>query len=385
MSDHLKIVINREELYERIWQTPAKQLAKEYRVSDTRLAVICKKLRVPKPSPGYWMKIKHGKKARRPPLPSLGPGEQAEFVHIVDEDRKRPVVIDPAIQILLDKVPAIKVPQRLNDPDPLIKNARAWLRRRPYIYSEPNRLPHISLNVYPNSMGRALRLMDALVKGLRKLGYDVRGEDASNKDQYFEILGQRIRFQFKEKAKQIEHVLTKEEMARKEQGKPVFTNKYDFLSTGHFELNLDPEIWGAVGYKKKWSDSSRRPLEGQLSDIILGVISLAGEIRKEAISQKKAEQVAAEQRIKRIEEERRQAEEEARFRELDNLVTRWTTGMQLRAYVQEYTRRFMEGSYSDEASQDFNRWLLWANEYANRLDPINASLARISDMSKKDR
>jgi hypothetical protein len=170
MSDHLKIVIKLEELYERIWQIPAKQLAKEYRVSDTRLAVICKKLTVPKPSPGYWMKIKHGKKAHHPPLPSLGPGEQAEFVHIVDEDRKRPVVIDPAIQILLDKVPAIKVPQRLNDPDHLIKNAKAWLGRRPYIYSEPSRLPHLSLNVYPNSIGRALRLMDTLVKAFRKLG-----------------------------------------------------------------------------------------------------------------------------------------------------------------------------------------------------------------------
>ena len=170
MNDCLKIVIKREVLYERVWQTPAKQLAKEYQVSDTRLAVICQKLRVPKPSPGYWMKIKHGKKARRPPLPSLGPGEQAEFVHVVDQDRKRPSVIDPTIQELLDKVPAIKVPQRLIDPDPLIRNARAWPGRRPYVYSEPNRLPNLSLNVYPNSMGRALRLMDALVKGLKKIG-----------------------------------------------------------------------------------------------------------------------------------------------------------------------------------------------------------------------
>jgi hypothetical protein len=149
--------------------------------------------------------------------------------------------------------------------------------------------------------------------------------------------------------------------------------------------SVDPEIWGAVGYKKKWSDSARKPLEDQLRDIIVGAISLAGEIRKEAISQKKAEQLAAEQRMKRIEEERRQAEEEARFRELDSLVTRWTKGMQLRAYVQEFKRRFMEGSYTEEVSQDFNRWILWANEYADRLDPINASLARMSDLSQKDR
>ena len=151
--------------------------------------------------------------------------------------------------------------------------------------------------------------MDTLVKEFRKLGYEVRGEDASNKDQYFEILGQRIRFQLKEKAKQIDHVLTKEEMARKKQGKPVFTNKYDFLPTGHLELNLDPEIWGAVRYKKKWSDSARKPLEDQLQDVIVGAISLAGQLRKEAERRKKAEQLADEQRMKRIEEEKRLAEE----------------------------------------------------------------------------
>jgi hypothetical protein len=131
MNDHRKIVIKREELYERIWQTPARTLAKEYQVSDTRLTAICKKLKVPKPAPGYWAKISHGKNPRRPPLPSLAPGERTEFVHIVDEDRKRPIVIDRAIQELLDKVPAIRVSQRLTDPDPLIRNAKAWQVRRP--------------------------------------------------------------------------------------------------------------------------------------------------------------------------------------------------------------------------------------------------------------
>jgi hypothetical protein len=339
MRNERKIVINRDELYERVWQTPARQLAKEYDLSDARLTVICRKLKVPKPAPGYWAKIKHGKSPRRPTLPLLGPGEQADFVHIVDEDRKRPKVIDPAIQELLDKVPAIRVSQRLTDPDPLIRNARGWLRRRPYMYSEPDRLPHLSLNVYQNSMSRALRLMDALIKGLRKLGYEVRGEDASDKDQYFEIMGQGIRFKLKEKTKQIDHVLTKEQMADKKMGRYFYAPKYDYLPTGNFELYLDPVTWGARGYKKKWSDSTRKPLEGQLRDIILGAISLAGELRKEAERQKKAEQLAAEQGMKRIEEEKRLAAEEARRRVLDVHVQNWVKSKQLKSFIQEFEGR----------------------------------------------
>src|SRR5512141_1562300 len=100
MRNQHKVVIKREELYERIWQTPAKHLAKEYQVSATALWTICQKLRVPKPAPGYWAKIRHGKNPRRPPLPSLGSEDRSEFVHIVDEDRQRPTVIDPEIQEL---------------------------------------------------------------------------------------------------------------------------------------------------------------------------------------------------------------------------------------------------------------------------------------------
>ena len=120
MRNEHKIVIKREEFYERVWQTPARQLAKEYELSDARLTAICRMLRVPKPAPGYWAKVSHGKNPRRPPLPALGPNEKTEFVHIVDEDRKRPMTIEPDIQALADRVPAIIVSSKLTNPDPLI-------------------------------------------------------------------------------------------------------------------------------------------------------------------------------------------------------------------------------------------------------------------------
>lgn len=377
MRNEHKIIIKREELYERVWQTPARQLAKEYELSDARLTVICRMLKVPKPAPGYWAKISHGKHPRRPPLPQIGPDEKFEFVHIVDEDRKRPMEIDPAIQALLENVPDIKVSARLTNPDPLIKNAKGWLRREPYMYSETTRLPHLSLNVYPDSMGRALRLMDALVKGIRKLGYGIRGEDNSNRDQYFEILGQKTRFQLKERAKQIDHVLTKEEKAEKAQGREPWTSKYDFLPTGHLELILSPETWIRAAYKKNWSDTTRKTLEDQLRDIIRGLILLSDGQRKEAERWAKVEQAAAEQRKLREEAERRQGEEAARLRELDNYVGRWVQSRQLKGFVQELKARFSEGSYSDEEKSEFGKWVQWANAYADRIDPIPAALSKL--------
>ena len=385
MRNQHKIVINREELYERVWQTPARQLAKQYELSDARLTVICRLLKVPKPAPGYWAKIKHGKGPRRPPLPSLGPEERTEFVHIIDEDRQRAKVIEPDIQELANKVPEIKVSSRLNDPDLLIRNAITWIGRKPYGHSAPHTPTHLGLNVHPASVGRAVRLMDALVKGFKNLGHEVRGEDNSNKDQYFEVLGQRIRFKLREHAKQINHILIKKEMADKKAGGYFYAPKYDYLPTGRLEFNLDPVIWGVRGYKKKWSDSTKKLLESQLRDIIQGSILLAGELRREAERQEKAEQVAAELRMKRIEEEKRLAEEEARKRALDVHVQNWVKSKQLRSFIQEFEGRLMDGPYTEQARQDWRSWIAWASEYANQLDPITATLAKLADSSQKDK
>ncbi len=62
--------LTREELYEKIWPAPTAQIAAELGISDVALAKRCKKLNVPKPSPGYWAKIAAGQKPKKTPLPS---------------------------------------------------------------------------------------------------------------------------------------------------------------------------------------------------------------------------------------------------------------------------------------------------------------------------
>lgn len=63
---------NREELYEKVWSLPTREVAKHYGFSDVRLGKVCKILRVPKPGRGYWAKKEAGKTTpKRPPLPIL--------------------------------------------------------------------------------------------------------------------------------------------------------------------------------------------------------------------------------------------------------------------------------------------------------------------------
>lgn len=62
---------NRDELYEEVWTTPMKTLAKKYGLSDVGLAKTCRKLSIPLPGRGYWARKEAGQKVERVALRPL--------------------------------------------------------------------------------------------------------------------------------------------------------------------------------------------------------------------------------------------------------------------------------------------------------------------------
>jgi hypothetical protein len=72
VSASLMARYNREELYEKVWTTPVRILAREYGVSDVAIAKACRKLHIPLPGRGYWNKMAaHWPVEPRPPLPVI--------------------------------------------------------------------------------------------------------------------------------------------------------------------------------------------------------------------------------------------------------------------------------------------------------------------------
>jgi len=57
--------LTRRQLYDKVWTTPMRHLAKEYGISDVGLAKICKKHDIPRPGVGYWAKLEFGKEVEK--------------------------------------------------------------------------------------------------------------------------------------------------------------------------------------------------------------------------------------------------------------------------------------------------------------------------------
>jgi hypothetical protein len=52
-----KVMLTREELYEKVWTTPMQKLAVEFGLSDRGLAKLCGRHQVPVPPRGYWARL----------------------------------------------------------------------------------------------------------------------------------------------------------------------------------------------------------------------------------------------------------------------------------------------------------------------------------------
>ena len=53
--------VDRETLYNEVWTDPVTVVAPRYGLSDVGLAKICRALAIPRPSRGYWAKVKAGR------------------------------------------------------------------------------------------------------------------------------------------------------------------------------------------------------------------------------------------------------------------------------------------------------------------------------------
>jgi hypothetical protein len=162
------VTYRRFELYEEIWKEPVRTVAKRYGMSDVALRNTCRKLRVPLPGRGHWARIEAGRESRRPPLPAIPDGTPKAIIRQKWTRRFAPLEVKP-------DVPPIIVPGELRSPHKLVAEASRLLRgRKPdagLISCWSTRC--LDIAVAPESLGRALRIMNALIRALEERGLQV--------------------------------------------------------------------------------------------------------------------------------------------------------------------------------------------------------------------
>ncbi|MEO5955548.1 MAG: hypothetical protein ABIR36_07660 [Nitrospiraceae bacterium] len=364
------ITIQRQVLYDQVWSTPMARLAKEYGISDVALAKICKKLHVPYPGRGYWRRKETGKSVKQLSLPSnTDPTKQAVTIHrTIRPETVVQLSEDTAQRINAEQTEEqkIEVPDRLTNPHPLIKAHLAeWRSPKIDDYGAiwSGDIRQFNIRVSPQSLPRALRIMDTLFKALEVRGYQVGIQDGYKRSLRVRINGEAIEFGLEEKFQRLDNPDKKNPRLQSWQ-----RQRDQYSPTGTLFIKILQ--WGADGLQKTWSDGKTAKLETCLNEFIVGLLKVAEAVKARRLKQEQEEQLRREAEQRREEEARKRQEELARRQRLEQEAINWAKAQQLRAYLAALNEMLITKHGEIQQGSPAEQWLGWAHQHADRLDPL---------------
>ncbi|CAN7577280.1 TetR/AcrR family transcriptional regulator [Phenylobacterium sp. LjRoot164] len=85
----MSVALTRQQLYDRVWAAPMREVAAELGLSGGGLAKICDRLLIPYPPRGHWARAKAGRAAEPPPLPASAEPADAAVLTAGERSRAR--------------------------------------------------------------------------------------------------------------------------------------------------------------------------------------------------------------------------------------------------------------------------------------------------------
>jgi hypothetical protein len=215
----------------------------------------------------------------------------------------------------------------------------------------------LDLRVSKQALPRSLRIVDALLKAIEARGHQIEKDSIR-----LSVNGEQIRFYIKEKVDRTEHEPTAAEKERSWQ-----YDKWVYTPTGELTFTID-EVWVD---RKNWRDSKNKPLENQLNDIVVGIISGAEVIRARRLEREAQLQRLREEELRRQELAVRQQLQRELVAELDRQCKLWEESRKLRQFLQVCEEALLKADRLSTDS-DESRWLQWARSHAERIDPLQS-------------
>jgi hypothetical protein len=282
--------------------------------------------------------------------------------------------------------PTIVVPARLRNPHELVSKASRLLRGRDtyqgLIHCSGTQCLNIA--VAPASLGRALRIMNALIcalqeRGLRVevtpwLSYEqrrqVEGEDPSNATRV-SVSGEWIEFGLTEKRS----------VARPASPQPPKDLKgteleswlrwngprSELVPNGTLELSIENGAWGT---RKSWRDGKRKRLEACLVDFVAHLPAVAAAIRAQRAEIEARQREYQEAERRRIEDELRRREEEELRRRFEVELDRWRFARDAREYLTAIRSVLDVSKAQGTGVEEVLQYLRRMEAVAARVDPI---------------
>jgi hypothetical protein len=242
----------------------------------------------------------------------------------------------------------------------------------------------LDIEVSLDSVDRAVRIMDALVRALEARGYTVAVQDEPKRMTTVTVLEESLEFGLEEAVLRKERELTPAELKRMERDPWAYRYpEYDILATGRLALKIkDGCLHGA---RLTWADGKRQRIEDCLNDFVIGLINAAVRKRADRLEREQQQREWEEARRRREEKARLIREEKERLQTLETDAENWRKSQSIRAYLGAVRQDAIRKSGEIPVGSELEQWLEWATRQADRLDPLVESPPSVLDEEKDNR
>jgi hypothetical protein len=359
----MKITIQREQLYNELWSTPMKQVQERYGVTYHRLCVACKKHNIPRPPSGYWAKIESGKKVKQSPLPE----SDTPVIEFWTEQKKEIDLSDK----LPKKVKPIIVKKTLRNPHPLVKKTYDHLKDHPV--NQFNRVSafrsgYLDVSVAPDSLKRAMRILDALVKELVRQGFSIGTESENRCSKSYITIGQeQIYFQIREEGYR--------ETVEPDPNRKWSSSTYKYFTNGKLKLGIAKYHFSNPC--KTLRKLKSKTLEERLNEFFPIAFELAAKMKQQREEWEREDRIREEKRKLYLEAKQQINEELERLKALEESAKLFTKSQYIYDLIDKVEEEISKREINDKELLQAKAWLHWARNHAGRLDPVKKTVRSI--------
>jgi len=373
--------VPRAQLFQEVWTVPIGQLATKYGLSRTDMVRLCDRHLIPRPPRGHWTRKRYRIEDPPPVLPGV---EEPELEMVcLKKSPARPSALDPAIRHATDdevnrliqeelRAPAVQVPAQLGRQHRLVRALLDRVRQRGGFGPAGGR----SATLTEHTWRRALRVMDALLKGLEARGHTAEELVYTGAlEAQVGLLGETFKVRLHEPTRMEPHVLTQEERERKARYGSAFIDRHDYVPTGDLSLQLRRGEFSLPSFELR--DRTNVKVEDRLNRFIIAALKEVDHLRQIKAKQVREAAARRESAEARKREELKQKEltalREYQAKELQAItdqIERWRRARDIRMYVEEF--RTLVGARGDkiEPRSQRDKWTEWALSMADRIDPL---------------
>jgi hypothetical protein len=317
--------------------------------------------------------LQAGQRVKQPPLPRTG---QAPMINITVRPPRVPANEESAPPIVVQQAQAeespenrIVVPERLERPHEITQITRRALnagRLDDYGMLKCHDPGAFYVRVRRPTIGRVLRIIDALVKACVTRGFAIKAGTSQDRSQAKLIVnGETLGLSIEERLRRQAHEPTARERAELERSRWSSAPKYDYVPTGELTLKLDGGY--GSGVRSNWSDGRHRRIEESLNQVIVSLVHMAAWLTAERLKEEERKRRFQAEQDRRTALRHRVEQERQAVTKLEKDAQAWQRARTIRAYVDAVEAKARESGTPDD---EWANWMVWACQQADRIDPL---------------